>query len=71
MCANIAAQIQHGEQAIAGIMAESFLQEGNQAMGDAESRIYGQSITDPCLSWEDTEHLLAQLANAVTARKNI
>ncbi|OOF34965.1 3-deoxy-7-phosphoheptulonate synthase [Salinivibrio costicola] len=70
VCADIAAQIHGGEQAIAGIMAESFLQEGNQAMGSADSRTYGQSITDPCLGWEDTEKVLAQLANAVMARKN-
>ncbi|OOE75834.1 3-deoxy-7-phosphoheptulonate synthase [Salinivibrio sp. ML290] len=68
VCANIADQIRHGEQAIAGIMAESFLQEGNQTMGDEQSRVYGQSITDPCLGWADTERLLEQLADAVAAR---
>lgn len=71
VCADVAAQICNGEQAIAGIMAESFLQEGNQAMGNAESRVYGQSITDPCLGWTDTERLLEQLAGAVSARNNI
>ncbi|WBA19088.1 3-deoxy-7-phosphoheptulonate synthase [Salinivibrio kushneri] len=70
VCADVAEQIRHGEQAIAGIMAESFLQEGNQAMGNVQSRVYGQSITDPCLGWADTERLLAQLADAVAARNN-
>ncbi|OOE88157.1 3-deoxy-7-phosphoheptulonate synthase [Salinivibrio sharmensis] len=70
VCADVAEQIRNGEQAIAGIMAESFLQEGNQAMGSDQSRVYGQSITDPCLGWADTERLLEQLADAVASRQS-
>lgn len=42
---------------ILGMMLESFLQEGSQR----ENRIFGKSITDPCLSFQDTKKLLLQL----------
>lgn len=45
---------------IKGVMVESYLVEGTQPI-DAE-RIYGKSITDPCLGWEDTERLLFKIA---------
>ena len=49
-------------------MAESFLQEGSQKVTADKGLTYGQSITDPCLSWEDTEQLLELLAQAVESR---
>ncbi|SPW58160.1 phospho-2-dehydro-3-deoxyheptonate aldolase [Escherichia coli] len=36
-------------------MAESFLREGTQKIVGGQPLTYGQSITDPCLGWEDTE----------------
>ena len=45
---------------IKGVMVESYLVEGTQRI-DAE-RIYGKSITDPCLGWEDTERLVYKIA---------
>lgn len=45
---------------IKGVMVESYLVEGTQPI-DAE-RVYGKSITDPCLGWEDTERLLYKIA---------
>ncbi len=45
---------------IKGVMIESYLEEGNQPI-DCH-RIYGKSITDPCLGWEDTQRLLYQIA---------
>lgn len=65
---DICRQIESGSTYIAGIMAESFLVEGNQPMDDLENLTYGQSITDPCLSWEDTQVMLEMLANAVKKR---
>ena len=47
---------------IKGVMVESYLVEGTQPI-DAE-RIYGKSITDPCLGWEDTERLLYKIAES-------
>ncbi|KII75832.1 3-deoxy-7-phosphoheptulonate synthase [Vibrio renipiscarius] len=65
---DICEQIKSGSTFIAGIMAESFIIEGNQPMDDLTSLTYGKSITDPCLSWEDTANMLELLANAVKAR---
>ncbi|TGC66562.1 phospho-2-dehydro-3-deoxyheptonate aldolase [Salmonella enterica subsp. enterica serovar Infantis] len=53
---------------IAGIIADSLLREGTQKNISAQPLIYGQSITDPCLNWEDTEVLLEKLAAAVDSR---
>ena len=45
---------------IKGVMIESYLEEGCQKID--ENRVYGKSITDPCLGWEDTERLLYKIA---------
>jgi len=68
VCDEICQQIRNGSTAIAGIMAESFLREGTQKVVVGQPITYGQSITDPCLSWEDTELLLDKLASAVNSR---
>lgn len=65
---DVARQLRNGETAIAGVMIESFLEEGRQDMTPGQPLVYGQSITDPCLSWGDTEKVLAHLAEAVSAR---
>ncbi|CAH0526021.1 3-deoxy-7-phosphoheptulonate synthase [Vibrio hippocampi] len=64
----IARQIIAGSDHIAGIMAESFIEEGNQSMDNIDNLTYGQSITDPCLSWNDTVAMLDTLAAAVKQR---
>nr|WP_268870607.1 3-deoxy-7-phosphoheptulonate synthase [Photorhabdus australis] len=61
-------QIQEGSTAIVGVMAESFLIEGSQKIIPGQPLNYGQSITDPCLSWQDTEQLIEILSKAVNAR---
>ncbi len=48
---------------IKGVMIESYLEEGNQPI-DCD-RVYGKSITDPCLGWKDTEQLLYDIAEKV------
>ncbi|MBZ0057422.1 3-deoxy-7-phosphoheptulonate synthase AroH [Leclercia barmai] len=68
VCDEVCQQIRNGSSAIAGIMAESFLREGTQKVVVGQPITYGQSITDPCLSWEDTEVLLDKLAVAVDSR---
>ena len=45
---------------VKGVMIESYLEEGCQKIGT--TRIYGKSITDPCLGWKDTEELLYRIA---------
>jgi 3-deoxy-7-phosphoheptulonate synthase len=64
----IARQIKDGQNHVAGIMAESFIEEGNQPMTDINNLEYGKSITDPCLSWEDTVKMLDILSDAVKAK---
>ena len=44
---------------VKGLMIESYIEEGCQAIGEG---IYGKSITDPCLGWEDTKHLIYHIA---------
>lgn len=69
VCDDVCAQLAAGQQAIMGVMVESHLVEGRQDLEDGCELTYGQSITDACIGWEDTETLLAQLADAVTARR--
>lgn len=45
---------------VKGVMVESYIEEGCQKVGGG---IYGKSITDPCLGWEDTENLIYSLAD--------
>jgi len=52
-----------------GVMIESHLVEGNQSLESGEPLVYGKSVTDACIGWEDTETLLNQLAAAVKARR--
>ncbi len=47
---------------VKGVMVESYLEPGSQRIGE---HIYGKSITDPCLGWEDTEALLYNIAERV------
>ncbi len=58
-----------GSNSIFGIMLESNLVEGRQDVVSGQALTYGQSITDPCINWEDTESLLQELATAVRLRR--
>ncbi|HTM44314.1 MAG TPA: 3-deoxy-7-phosphoheptulonate synthase [Polyangiaceae bacterium] len=66
---SLAEQLSEGQRYLIGVMLESFLIEGNQKLVDKSHLRYGQSITDACLSWDDTEPLLRSLAQAVNARR--
>ena len=62
----IAKEVMHNRQLssdirslVKGLMIESYIEEGNQSIGD---HIYGKSITDPCLGWEESERLLYTIA---------
>ena len=61
-------QLCAGEKRIKGLMIESNLVEGNQNINDA-NLIYGKSVTDACIGWEDTEKALYSLSEAVKQRK--
>lgn len=62
---DVAGQIAKGGSPIMGVMVESHLEEGRQDLVDKDSLHYGQSITDACIGWPDTEVLLTTLADAV------
>ncbi|RIY27599.1 phospho-2-dehydro-3-deoxyheptonate aldolase, partial [Bifidobacteriaceae bacterium WP022] len=65
----IADRLADGEQGIKGVMMESFLQGGNQDPAPLSELEYGKSITDRCISWEDTANLLRILAKSVATRR--
>ena len=64
---NLANQISDGNNNIRGLMMESHLVEGNQAIND--DLTYGQSITDACMNWEDTLKCLQAISEAVKMRR--
>ena len=68
---DIAARIARGERSVIGVMIESNLVEGRQDLHPGRPLVYGQSITDACLGWEDSAALLAALAEAVRARRRL
>ena len=65
---DVAGQLRTGSKAVFGVMVESHLVEGRQDLVDGCELTFGQSITDACLSWSDTETLLAMLAEAAQVR---
>ena len=69
VAAAVGSQLEAGNQAIIGVMIESFLVEGKQAPGPLNTLCYGQSITDGCVGWEATVAILDELAQAVRARR--
>ncbi|MDL2362889.1 MAG: 3-deoxy-7-phosphoheptulonate synthase [Patescibacteria group bacterium] len=69
--ADVARQVHDGQQAIKGVMIESFLLGGNQKLIPGKSRElkYGQSITDECVSIDETDVMLGMLAHALHKRR--
>jgi 3-deoxy-7-phosphoheptulonate synthase len=67
--ADLAAQIAGGNEAVVGVMLESFITAGRQDLEPGKPLVYGQSITDACMGWETTALVLDQLAGAVRARR--
>lgn len=59
---SVAEQLQQQGSPICGIMLESFLQAGSQDI-HSKPRQYGVSVTDPCLSFAETESLILDLLN--------
>ena len=69
VCDDIARQLASGERRIFGVMVESHLVAGRQDLIDGKAATYGQSVTDACISWSDSEKILEALASAVAARR--
>jgi 3-deoxy-7-phosphoheptulonate synthase len=79
---DLAAQIAEGQRGIVGVMLESFLVPGRQELitdapppsdgpssGVRDRLVFGKSITDACLGWEESEQILRELAAAARARR--
>lgn len=67
---DVCLQLADGEKRVFGVMIESNLLAGNQKVIVGEPLTYGQSITDACIDWGDTQLLCRNLANAVRSRRN-
>jgi len=65
----VSKQIASGDDRIFGVMIESHLIAGRQDLVPGQPLVYGQSITDGCLSWEQTVNLLDGLAESVRQRR--
>jgi 3-deoxy-7-phosphoheptulonate synthase len=66
---SVGGQISNGEGRIFGVMAESHLKAGRQDLVPGKELVYGMSITDACVGWEDSRALLGALADAVRQRR--
>ena len=65
-------QVQEKNLSIRGLMLESYLRAGNQILGDDPSSLtYGTSITDPCLSWEQTEEVIQWAEETLSSSRSI
>jgi len=69
VCRDVAGQIASGDRRIVGLMLESNLVAGAQKLTSGEALVYGQSITDGCIGWDETRELLGELAQAARARR--
>jgi 3-deoxy-7-phosphoheptulonate synthase len=67
----VAEQIAAGDRSIVGVMLESFLVEGRQDAKPGQPLVFGQSITDSCISWDQTVPVLRDLAAAVRERRKL
>lgn len=68
---DVAGQVATGNTAIFGVMVESHLVEGRQDLIEGQELCYGQSITDACIGWDDTERLLAILNKGIIERRQV
>src|SRR5499425_3293849 len=66
---DVASQIAKGDDRIMGVMIEGHLKGGRQDLLPGKELVYGQSITDACIGWEETVPLLQELEDAVRARR--
>jgi 3-deoxy-7-phosphoheptulonate synthase len=66
---DVSRQIESGDDRIFGVMLESHLKAGRQDLVPGKPLTYGMSITDGCISWEDSRLLLEEMAEAVRRRR--
>lgn len=68
-CQDVCHQLENGDTKLFGVMIESHLVEGAQKVVEGQQLVYGQSITDGCIGWQETEELCRNLANAIRSRR--
>ena len=71
VCRIVSMQVARGDARIIGVMLESHLVAGSQRVEAGKALVYGQSVTDPCLGWEESAMLLQELAAAVRKRRGV
>lgn len=71
VCADISRQIGSGDRRIVGVMVESHLVAGRQDLIHGQPLTYGQSVTDGCISWEDSIEVLNDLAAGIRRRRQL
>lgn len=64
----VADQFLETNSEIAGFMLESNLEEGSQSFQAGEGHVFGQSITDGCIGWKETESLIKEIAAQLKTR---
>jgi 3-deoxy-7-phosphoheptulonate synthase len=69
VAADVGRQISGGDGRIIGVMVESHLKAGRQDLVPGKELVYGMSITDGCLAWEDSSQVLDVLAEGVRQRR--
>jgi 3-deoxy-7-phosphoheptulonate synthase len=69
VCADIGRQVAAGDHRIVGVMIESHLVSGRQDLVQGKELVYGQSVTDGCINWDDSVKVLEGLAAAVKERR--
>ena len=68
---DIAEQIAEGDENLMGVMIESHLVAGRQNVEEGKDLVYGQSVTDACINWDDSVDVLKDLAKAVKQRRAV
>jgi 3-deoxy-7-phosphoheptulonate synthase len=69
VAADVAGQIGTGDARIFGVMFESHLKAGRQDLVPGKDLVYGMSITDGCIGWDDSRKVLGVLADGVRQRR--
>jgi len=70
VCRDVGRQIANGGRNILGVMLESNIIAGAQKLIEGQPLVYGQSITDACIGWDETLLLLRELAGAVRSGRS-
>lgn len=68
---DVSGQIAVGDRRIIGVMIESHLIAGRQDIAIGQESVYGQSVTDACIGWDETVPLLHELAKSVRHRRSL